>query len=215
VREAGTWDLPKPVRDALRAWQFETVDTLLGDGSAILDQREAIDAATAESGLTPPDTLETAFELSDGFVAAGREAAAELDAIDRYDAAAATRPVEPNPLQVLGLWGETPETALAEARDMFAAGDLAGSSDAAEIAAIVWSSAENVGRGRLVSIVALTLAVLLAIALFIGWLRARRRHRRRFAARWVGPDPYATLGATLDPPPAVVGDEGKRGADRD
>jgi hypothetical protein len=98
---------------------------------------------------------------------------------------------------------------------MFEAGDLAGSSDAAEIAAIIWSSAENVGRGRLISIVALTLAVLLAIALFVSWLRARRRHRRRFAARWVGPDPYATLAATLDPPPAVVGDKGKRGADRD
>jgi hypothetical protein len=215
VREAGAWDLPTPVRDALRAWQFDTVDTLLADASAILDLRDAIAAATAESGLTPPDTLETTFELSDGFVLAGREAAAELDTIDRYDAAAATRPAEPSALQVLGLWGETPDVALAQARDLFAAGDLAGSSDAAETAAIVWSTAEDVGRGRLISIVALTLAVLLAIALFVGWLRARRRRRRRFAARWVGPDPYATLAATLDPPPAVVGDEGKRGADRD
>jgi hypothetical protein len=215
VREAGAWDLPKPIRDALRAWQFETVETLLADASAILDQRDAIDAAAANSGLTPPDTLEAAFELSDGFITAGHEAAAELDAIDRFDAAAATQPAEPNPLQLMGLWGETPELALAQARDLFAAGDLAGSSDAAETAAIIWSSAENVGRGRLISIVALTLAVLLAIALFVGWLRARRRHRRRFAARWVGPDPYATLAATLDPPPAVVGDKGKRGADRD
>jgi len=215
VREAGAWALPKPVRDALRAWQFETVDTLLFDATAILDQRDAIAAAATASGLTPPNTLETAFELSDGFTTAGREAAAELHAIDRFDAAAATQPTEPNPLQVLGLWGEVPGVPLAQARDLFAAGDLAGSSDAAETAAIIWSNAENVGRGRLISIVALTLAVLLAIALFVGWLRARRRHRRRFAARWVGPDPYATLAATLDPPPAVVGDEGKRGADRD
>jgi hypothetical protein len=215
VREAGDWDLPKPVRDTLRAWRFEMADTLLTDAGDILDQRAAIAAAAAESGLTPPGALEAAFALPDGFAAAAREATAELDAIDRYDAAAATEPVQPNPLQVMGLWGETPEASLAQARDRFAAGDLAGSSDAAEIAAIVWSSAEDVGRGRLISIVALTLAVLLAIALFIGWLRARRRHRRRFAARWVGPDPYATLAATLDPPPAVVGDEGKRGADLD
>jgi hypothetical protein len=215
VREAGVWDLPKPVRDALRAWRFDTVDALLTDASAILDQRDAIDVAAASSGLTPPDTLRTTFELPDGFSTAGHEAVAELEAIERYDAAAATRPTEPGPLQVLGLWGETPEITLAEARDLFAAGDLKGSSDAAEVAAIVWSSAEDLGRGRLISIVALTLAVLLAIALFIGWLRARRRRRRRFAARWVGPDPYATLAATLDPPPAVVGDEGRRGADRD
>jgi hypothetical protein len=215
LREAGDWELPKPVRDALRAWQFETVGTLLTDAAGILDQREAIAAAAAKSGLTQPESLEVAFELSDGFATAGREATAELEAIARYDAAAATQPAEPNPLQVLGLWGETPEVALAQARDLFAAGDLSGSGDAAEIAAIVWSSAEDIGRGRLISIVALTLAVLLAIALFTGWLRARRRHRRRFAARWVGPDPYATLAATLDPPPAVVGEEGKRGADLD
>jgi len=215
VREAGTWDLPKPVRDALRAWQYDTANTLLADARAVLDQRDAIDAAATASGLTPPDTLETTFELPDGFVTAAREAVAELDTIDWYDAAAATQPAEPTPLQVLGLWGETPEATLVQARDLFAAGDLAGSSDAAETAAIVWSSAEDVGRGRLISIVALTLAVLLAIALFAGWLRARRRRRRRFAARWVGADPYATLAATLDPPPAVVGDEGKRGADRD
>ncbi|MEX1168855.1 MAG: hypothetical protein WEE50_01805 [Chloroflexota bacterium] len=215
MQEAADWELPKPVREALRAWQFDTVDGLLGDASAILDQRDAIDLAAASSDLTPPGTLRTAFELPDGFSTAGHEAVAELDAIERYDAAAATRPADPSPLQVLGLWGEAPEIALGEARDLFAAGDLEGSSDAAEIAAIVWSSAEDVGRGRLISIVSLTLAVLLAIALFVGWLRARRRHRRRFAARWVGPDPYATLAATLDPPPAVVGDEGRRGADRD
>ena len=215
LREAGDWDLPKPVRDALRAWRFETVGTLLDDAAAILDQREAIAAAAAESGLTPPESLEVAFELSDGFATARGEATAELEAIDRYDAAAATQPAEPSPLQVLGLWGETPELSLAQARDLFAAGDLAGSSDAAEIAAIVWSSAEDVGRGRLISIVALTLAVLLAIAFVVGWLRARRRRSRRFAARWVGPDPYATLAATLDPPPAVVAEEGKRGADLD
>jgi hypothetical protein len=215
VLEAGDWDLPKPVRDGLRAWQFDTVDSLLADASAVLDQRETIDVAAASSGLTPPATLRTAFELPDGFSTAVHEAVAELDAIERYDAAAATRPADPSPLQVLGLWGETPEIVLAEAGGLFAAGDLEGSSDAAEVAAIVWSSAEDVGRGRLISIVALTLAVLLAIGLFVGWLRARRRHRRRFAARWVGPDPYATLAATLDPPPAVVGDEGKRGADRD
>lgn len=212
---AGNWDLPKPVRDALRAWQFATANTLLADASGILDQRTAIEAAAAESGLTPPHRLEVAFELPDGFTAAGQEAVAELDAIDRYDAAVATRPADPSPLQVLGLWGETPEIALGQSRDLFAAGDLEGSHDAAETAAVAWSSAESVGRGRLISIVALTLAVLLAIALVVSWVRARRRRRRRFAARWVGPQPYATLAATLDPPPAVVGDEGKRGADRD
>ena len=215
LSEAGDWDLPAPVRAALRAWQFETASTLLDHATAVLEQRDAIASAAAAAALEPPDTLHTAFELPDGFSTAAQEAVAELESIDRYEAAAAMRPTEPSPLQVMGLWGETPDVSLDEASDLFAAGDLRGANDAAETAAIIWSSAEDVGRGRLVSIIALTLAFLLAIALFTSWLRARRRRRRRFAARWVGPDPYATLAATLDPPPAVVGDEGKRGADRD
>lgn len=215
VQEAGDWALPKPVREALRAWQFEAASALLDDATAILERRDAIERAATSAGLTVPDTLHAAFELPDGFTTAGQEAVAELEAIARYHAAAATRPVEPSLFQVMGLWGETPEVTLDQASDSFAAGDLDGANDAAETAAMIWSSAENVGRGRLLSIGVLTLAVLLAIALFTSWLRARRRRRRRFAARRVGPDPYATLAATLDPPPAVVGDEGKRGADGD
>jgi hypothetical protein len=110
----------------------------------------------------------------------------------------------------------TPDVDLARSRDLFAAGDLASSIDAAAAAAIVWTTAEDVGRGRLVSIIALTLAALLAIALFVAWVRSIRRRRRRFAARWVGRDAYGTLAATLDPPPpTVVGDEGHKGADLD
>jgi hypothetical protein len=213
---AGAWRLPAVVRDALRSWQFEAAMTLLADASSILAQRTAIEAAAASSGLAPPPTLRDAFELPDGFVSAAREATAEIDAIARYDAAASTRPVEPNPFQVLGMWGATPDADLARARDLFATGDLAGSGDAAGTAATIWVTADDVGRGRLVSIIALTLAVLVAVVLFVGSVRARRRRRRRFAARWVGPDPYATLAATLDPlPPSTVGDEANRGADRD
>ncbi|MDO8484181.1 MAG: hypothetical protein Q7S35_04480, partial [Candidatus Limnocylindrales bacterium] len=147
VAAAGNWRLPKPVRDALRAWQFDTATELLADASAILDQRAAIDSAAASSGLTPPPTLQTAFELPDGFTTAAREATAELDAIERYDAAAATRPAEPDTLQTLGLWGTTPDAELSRGRDLFASGDLAASTDAAGGAELIWTTAEEVGRG--------------------------------------------------------------------
>jgi hypothetical protein len=216
IEEAGDWELPKSIRDAMRAWQFDTATELIDRATAVLDQREAIESAAASSGLTPPANLEESFSLSDGFGTAAQEAAAELEAIERYKAAAATRPAEPNPLQILGMWETTPDTDLARARDLFAAGDLASSNDAAEAAAIVWTSAEDVGRGRLVSIIALILASLLAVALVVAWIRAIRRRRRRFGARYVGRDRYATLAATLDPPPpTVVGDEGRTGADLD
>jgi hypothetical protein len=213
---AGDWRLPRPIRDAMRAWQFGTADDLLAGAMRILEQRAAIEAAAAASGLTPPVRLRTAFELPDGFDLAGQEAAAELEGIHRYDAAVATRPAEPDAIQVLGMYGTTPDAELARARELFGAGDLAASTDAAAAAALVWTTAEDVGRGRLVSIVALVLAFLVALVLIVGSIRARRRRRRRFAARWVGPDPYATLAATLDPPArARVADEANRGADLD
>jgi hypothetical protein len=216
VQAAADWQLPEGVRDAMRAWQYTAADDLIDRAESVLGQRAEIESATSASGLTPPPNLEIAFSLPDGFDTAAQEAAAELDAIARYDAAAATRPVEPSPLQVLGMWEATPDADLARSRDLFATGDLASSNDAAEAAAIVWVSAEDVGRGRLVSIVILTLAALLALALFVAWIRSIRRRRRQFASRWVGRDPYATLAATLDPPtPSAVGDEGRKGADLD
>ena len=216
LANAADWRLPAPVRQAMRAWQFDAANQLMEGAEAILERRDAIEAAATGAGLVPPDSLRAAFEMPDGFVTAEQEAAAELDAIARYDASSDQRPSEPTPLQVLGMWGTTPEVDLERASTMFAAGDLAAANDAAEAAGIVWASAEDVGRGRLVSIGALTLAVLLAIVLSVGWGRGRRRRRRRFAARWVGPDPYATLAATLDPPPPTVAvDEGKTGAGRD
>ena len=213
---AGDWRLPTIVREALRAWQFDEATRLLDGADVILGQRAAIQAAAAAAGLTPPDTLRDAFELPDGFAVASVEAAAELDAIARYEAAVAHRPAEPDALQTLGMWGTTPELDIERARELFAAGDLSAANDASEAAAIVWASATDVGRGRVVSIATLLVAVLLAIGLLVGWERARRRRRRRFAARWVGADSYATLAATLDPPPSsVAADEGRMGADRD
>jgi len=214
--KAGDWRLPKTIRDALRAWQFDSAVQLLDQADRILGQRAEIERAAAASGLTPPESLAAAFELRDGFAVASSEAAAELEAIDRYDAAVATRPAEPDALQVMGMWGTTPEADLARARDLFAGGDLAAATDAAGAAASVWISAEDVGRGRLVSIGALVLALFLAIALFVGWLRGRRRRRRRFAAHPIAGDPYATLAATPEPAtPVTIGDEGRRGVDPD
>jgi hypothetical protein len=216
VEAAADWQLPVQVRDAMRAWQYGVANDLFDRAESVLAQRAEIESAAAASGLTPPPNLEEAFSLPDGFDTAASEATAELEAIRRYDAAVATRPTEPNPLQVLGMWEATPEADLARSRDLFATGDLASSNDAAEAAAIVWVSAEEVGRGRLVSLIALTLAALLAVAFVVAWIRAIRRRRRRFAARWVGRDPYATLAATLDPPgSAAVGDEGRKGANPD
>ena len=189
LQEAGDWQLPRPVRDALRAWRFDDATALLAKASTILVERKAIATAAAASGLTAPDTLRIAFGSPDGFALAALEATAELAAIDRYDIAAASRLATPDLLQTLGLWDSTPQADLAESRTLFATGDLAGSVQAAGIAAATWNGAEELGRGRAISLVFLGLAALCAIGLLVAvWHgRRRRRHLLSTATAWPRP----------------------------
>ena len=172
------WHLPRQVRDALRAWQFKDATTLLDDAGTVLAQRKKIETAALAAALNAPSTLQDAFEDGDGFADALDEATAEAAAIARYSAAAKARPVAPDLVTQLGLWGSTPEASLADARTAFAAGDLGASAVAAEAARSVWTTAPDVGQGRLVSVTALTLAVIAAFVLLGLTLRGRRRRRR-------------------------------------
>jgi hypothetical protein len=176
---AGDWRLPRPVRDAMRAWRFEDATTLFGQANAVLDERTAIEDAATAAGLETPDGLRAAFEDDDGFDDATAEAAAELEVIDRYTAAVATRPTEMTPFMILGLWDLTPEADVVAAHDAFARGDLAASAAAADQAQATWTTAAAVGQGRAISVVALILAVLLAIGLLIASIRRRRQRGRR------------------------------------
>ncbi len=202
----------------MRAWQFDQAAALLRNAGEILDQRAAIAAAAASSGLTLPDTLQTAFEAPDGFASATLEARAELEAIERYDTAAASRLGDPDMVEALGLWGTTPEVDLDLARTLFAAGDLAGSAEAADSAASTWASAQEVGRGRIVSLIVLAVALLMAIVLLAFWLRGRRRGATGATEPMgaAGAEPYATLGPSWNPtePVEATGDR-PRGAEPD
>ncbi len=178
VTAAGDWHLPRPIRDALRAWRFSDAAALLSDADAALASRETVMNAAEGAGLTPPATLRLAFEDDDGFDDATAEATAELDVIGRYVAAEALRPAETSPILTLGLWGLTPETQLTEARDAFARGDLGASAAASLDVATAWANAEAVGQTRAISIGLIVLAVLLALLLLLEMSRRRRRRRR-------------------------------------
>jgi hypothetical protein len=196
VTEAGDWQLPRAVRDAMRAWQFGQATDLLTDAKAVLAQRAAIATQALAAGLTAPSTLETAFEADDGFASATTEANAELDAIGHYRDAVAARPVGFDTIQEIGAWGTAPDSDLARARALFASGDLAGSATASAAAASAWSDAETLGQTRLIGAGGIAIGVLVALALFGYWLLRRRRRRAPLA---VTPDAYATLAATPDP----------------
>ncbi len=176
---AADWQLPRPIRDALRSWRFSDASALLSDAEAALAGRDAVADAAAKAGLIAPANLRLAFEDDDGFGDATAETSAELDVIARYAAAEALRPGEMTPFLTLGLWNETPDVELEEARAAFARGDLEASASASEDVALTWSSAESLGQSRALSIGLIALAVLFGLALLIATLGRRRRRRRR------------------------------------
>ncbi|HYH92705.1 MAG TPA: hypothetical protein VD763_06080 [Candidatus Saccharimonadales bacterium] len=174
---AADWQLPRPIREALRSWRFDDATALLDEAQAMLAQRTALVEAAEAAGLETPEALRAAFEDDDGFDDASAEAAAELEAIHRYAEATALRPAEVGPLMALGLWGETPEADLTAAHDAFARGDLATSAAAADEAAATWNNAASIGQGRAISIGVLVLAAVFALVLLIAAIRRRRRPR--------------------------------------
>ena len=177
VAEAADWRLPRQVRDAMRAWHFDDATALLDDASAALQSRDQIEQQAGVLGLTPPVALRAAFEDDDGFDDASVEAAAELEAIQRYRLALSSQPTDQGPIVQLGLWSQAPEADLAAARSAFEQGDLAGAAAAAGHAANAWSSAESVGQSRAVSLALLGIAAVLAVFLAIATVRRRRPTR--------------------------------------
>jgi hypothetical protein len=175
---AGDWQLPKVVRVALRAWQFEQASELLGDARSVLKRRTDLQKAAADNGLTLPSQLEAAFESDAGFAAANAEADAEATVIEAIRAAAATRVDAGEPLVQLGLIGTTPDAILASARSAFASGDMTRAVQEADNAQRVWLSAEEIGRNRLLAALGLALIALMGLGLFVGRLRDRRRQPR-------------------------------------
>ena len=196
VAKAGAWQLPRAIRDAMRAWQFGQATELLTDAKGVLAQRDAIATQAAAAGLTAPPTLGSAFAADDAFASATTEASAELEAIGHYRDAVAARPGGPDAIQRLGVWGTAPEDDLAHARTLFANGDLAASATAAAAAASIWKDAETIGQTRLIAVGAAVLGVLAAIALVSWWLVRRRRRRASLVA---ATSSYATLAATPEP----------------
>ena len=186
VTRAGAWQLPPIVRQAMRAWQFEQATELLDAAEGALDDRDAVTTAAANAGLRAPRALEAAFEGDAGFAAAGAEADAELMTIDAYVQARDTRLGDPGLIEQVGLWSTTPDVELARAAAAFAAGDLRGSVEASAAARFAWEGADDLGRSRLTTILAATLAALVFVGLLASWIRGlktRRSSRRRGVPR--------------------------------
>jgi hypothetical protein len=176
VADAGTWALPRSIRDAMRAWQFELATQQMTAAEAVLAQRAQLQTAATEAGLTLPATLQGVFEGDAGVPAAAAEASAEQSTIASIQSAAATEPAAaaaaPSLFVSVGLLGSDPRAKLTDARQAFADGQLSQAISEASDAAATWTSAGSIGRTRIVSLGLLVLASLLLARML--WVRRRR-----------------------------------------
>jgi hypothetical protein len=174
---ADGWALPKAIRDALRAWQFDAADGLMADARTVLAQRIAVEKRAALSDLRPPDVMQRAFERG-ALADASAEAEDELNALLSLEGATAARPVDPDILTQLGLVDAHPDVDLAAARAAFERGDLDATLTASNAALTAWSGAWQEGRRRMLFLVALAATVLVLLAAITGGIRRSRRTGR-------------------------------------
>ena len=69
LARAGTWRLPRVIRDALRVWQYDQADRAARPAPVPSTTGTGATAAAAAAGLTVPPTMETDFEGRRGFAA--------------------------------------------------------------------------------------------------------------------------------------------------
>lgn len=168
------WALPRGIRDALRAWQFDAAQSLMADARTVLAQRAAVESRAATDGLTLPSAMRTAFEAG-SFADASAAAQAEMATMVAIEAATDAEPVTPDPLTQVGLLGSTPDIDLVAARASLASGDLDAGAAAADRALRTWDAAWQEGRRRLILAIAVLATVIVLGSALVGRLARLRR----------------------------------------
>ena len=178
---AADWQLPPTIREAMRAWRFDVAGEALAAANAVQAQRRTLEPAAAAAGLTLPDTLQAAFEGGADLTVAAAEATAEQATVDAIVAAEASRPVGSgidDLVARIGMIGTDPDSSVTAAKAALTAGELESAYRSAQAAEVVWASAADIGRSRMVSAALLALA----LVLFLGLVRQSRQSRQKRAA---------------------------------
>ncbi len=184
---AGDWRLPRAIRDALRAWDFTTAETLMADVRTVLAQRNAGDELAASEGLRLPPVMQGLFE-SGLMTEASARAESERTAILALRRAEEARSPDDDLLSRIGMLGEDPDQDVARAREALEAGDLDVALAAADRAHRSWTVAWEEGRRRaLLALAALATVLVLSSAVVSNRRRGRRPPARR-PAKPLSPD---------------------------
>jgi hypothetical protein len=199
LAQAGDWQVPASIRAALDSWRFDDAHALIATAQTVLTARLSLEQEAAAAGVRLPDRLRAAFEAAGGPSSAVVELNVEHEVIADIAAAGQAALAPRDTLAAVGLMGSEPDTALADARAAFAAGNLDLASRNAVAVSDIYGSAEQTGRSRAIS----ALAALASVSFLVAALARQFRRRRRPHAHRVGggtagsADPYATL--ALDP----------------
>lgn len=177
---AGDWTLPRSIRDALRAWQFDAAERLMADARTVLAQRGALDAMAEAEGLALPADMQALFEAGDLVGASGR-AEVERNAMLAIVQAAEARSGDEDPLTAIGMIGEDPAAELTAARVSLASGDLEQARSFADDAYRAWNGAWQEGRRRALLGLALLATLVVLASAVIGKLRRDRLARPALA----------------------------------
>ena len=145
---AGAWNLPKDLRSAMGAWQFDAANKDLAMANDVLAARDQIAAQAGALQLTPPGALQQAFERTVGLAGAKDEAIAELAVLGAVSKASDRLAEQETLLETIGLLGSDPLASLATARTAFEADRLPAAASAAADAFATRQNAEDVGQIR-------------------------------------------------------------------
>jgi hypothetical protein len=171
---AGDWRLPRGIRDALRAWQFDSAEQQMADARTVIAQHTALEELAAATGVQLPDRMRTPFE--DGRMAeASAQAEVLRNTILTIDHAQAADGADDDILSRIGMLGEDPEADLDIARAALARGDIEGTMAAADDAYRAWSGAWQEGRRRAMLALAGVATLLVLVSAIAGAVRRSRR----------------------------------------
>jgi hypothetical protein len=178
VAAGGDWLPPLAIRRPMSQWSFDAALAGIETAKQLLALRDEIDRRSGALGVTPPGTLETAYEAaaSEADLDAARPiAVGQLDAIGALEGAEAALSAPRDFVTAVGLWGADPGATYASAEAEFQANDLDRAGDDARAAKAVLDGAPDAGRGRLLAGAGAGVATITLVGGGAWWAVRRRR----------------------------------------
>jgi hypothetical protein len=171
LAEAGEWGAPDPVRLAMAGWRFDDAQAAMTEATEWLADRDVLLANIDAAGLIAPERLRAEYLRGGGGESARRELMSEETVVAAYATARQRAARDRSTLEEVGLLGGTSlDASLAEARSLFADGDLTGASDVIAAASQRLDRAAIDGSVRLASV-----AIVAGLLLVLGVRLVRGR----------------------------------------